>query len=389
MTHCICEYFATSIMTNILSYQDAISYDALCKSMNRCKRNVQWKDSAANYVLHSVKNNSSLAEELADGTYKQREPYLFKIYSPKPREILSVPFRDRIYQRSLNDNILYPAMTQCFILDNCACQNGKGNQFARVRLVKQLRKAVNKNGTNLFVLQIDIHGFYKHLTHEYVEGLFKKRLDEETFIHVKAIMEKQYIGEVGFNPGSQMIQIAGVSALNGLDHYIKEQLHVAYYEHYMDDLLLIVESEEKAKLCKTEIARELSEIGLEFNKRKTHICKVTDGIDFLGFKFVVTKTGKVVQYPLPSKIKNAKRKYKRMVTHTFPAGKIKIESIEESYKDFRACISEGDSYYSLQRMDKYYLSLWKGTDYEQREIQFIANLRAKKARNSSRKSFSR
>ena len=51
-------------MTNILSYSDAISYDALSSSMNKCKRNVQWKDSVANYVLHSVKNNSSLAEEL-------------------------------------------------------------------------------------------------------------------------------------------------------------------------------------------------------------------------------------------------------------------------------------------------------------------------------------
>ena len=109
-------------MTNILSYSDAISYDALSSSMNKCKRNVQWKDSVANYVLHSVKNNSSLAEELESETYVQGEPYVFKIYSPKPREILSVPFRDRVYQRSLNDNILYPVMTHGFILDTCTCQ---------------------------------------------------------------------------------------------------------------------------------------------------------------------------------------------------------------------------------------------------------------------------
>ena len=76
------------------------------------------------------------------------------------------------------------------------------------------------------MLQIDVHGFYKHLTHEYVEGLFASKLDSETFFHVKEIMEKQYLGGVGYNPGSQMIQIAGVSALNELDHYVKEHLHV-------------------------------------------------------------------------------------------------------------------------------------------------------------------
>ena len=375
-------------MTNILSYSDAISYDALSSSMNKCKRNVQWKDSVANYVLHSVKNNSSLAEELESETYVQGEPYVFKIYSPKPREILSVPFRDRVYQRSLNDNILYPVMTHGFILDNCACQNEKGNQFARKRLVKQLRKSIAKNGIKLYVLQIDVHGFYKHLTHEYVEGLFASKLDSETFFHVKEIMEKQYLGDVGYNPGSQMIQIAGVSALNELDHYVKEHLHVSCYEHYMDDLILVVESKEKAVYCKEKISEKLGAIGLEYNRKKTKIFKASYGIDFLGFRFVVTKTGKVVQYPLPSKIKNAKRKYRHMVSYSLPAGNIKVESVEESYKDFRTCISEGNSYYSLQRMDKYYLNLWKGTDYEQREIQFIASLRAKKTRNPRRKNTS-
>nr|DAQ58287.1 MAG TPA: hypothetical protein [Caudoviricetes sp.] len=43
-----------------------------------------WKDSTANFVLHSIKNLAALSEELENRTYVQREPYLFKVTSPKP-----------------------------------------------------------------------------------------------------------------------------------------------------------------------------------------------------------------------------------------------------------------------------------------------------------------
>lgn len=370
----------------MINYKDTITYDELYKSMIKCKRNVQWKDSTANFVLHSVKQVSLLSQELNNETYKQRVPYIFKITSPKPREILSVPFRDRIYQRSLNDNIIYPAMTISFIYDNCACQYGKGNQFARKRLVTQLRRMIGKYGTDLYVLQIDIHGFYKNLRHDYINGLFKERLDPETYKHVESILSNQYQGD-GYNPGSQMVQIAGVSALDKLDHYVKEQLHVECYVHYMDDLVCVTASKEHAEYCKQMIQNELSKINLEFNRKKTHIYSIQEKpIDLLGSRFSVTKKGKVLQIPLPSKIKNAKRKYKHMVNKSLVNGMVTVRNIEESYRDFRTCIEEGDSFYACQRMDKYYLNLWKGRKEYGNEVQFITDLRKKAKRRKRCKS---
>ena len=380
-------YVYTTIRAmNYLTYTDAISYERLYESMMKCKRNVQWKDSTANFVLHTVKRISELSTALQSGTYVQGQPYIFKIATPKPREILSVPFRDRVYQRSLNDNIIYPVMTQSFILDNGACQYGKGNMFARQRLVKQLRRMVNRYGPDFYILQIDIHGFYKNLSHEYVNNLFKQKLDAETYGHVLKILASQYQGDKGYNPGSQMVQIAGVAALNSIDHYIKEQLHIELYERYMDDLILGMRTLMRAQICKECIKQQLAHIGLEFNRKKTQIKHIRNGVDFLGFRFLVTESGKVIQYPLPSKIKNAKRKYKHMIQYSFPNGSISLDSIEESYRDFRTCISEGNSFYSVQRMDEYYLYLWKGAGaHEQRAIKFITNLRASQKRRARRK----
>ena len=75
------------------------------------------------------------------GKYKQKKTRKFKVYYPKERDIVSVHFRDRVFQRSLNDNILYPKISRSFIYDNMACQKGKGPDKARELSAKVLQKA--------------------------------------------------------------------------------------------------------------------------------------------------------------------------------------------------------------------------------------------------------
>lgn len=82
---------------------------------------------------------------------------------PKKREAISIMFRDRVYQRSLNDNIIYPAMTKSFIYDNCACQKGKGTKFAKDRLVRHIQRAVKQWGLDLYVEQFDIKHYYENM----------------------------------------------------------------------------------------------------------------------------------------------------------------------------------------------------------------------------------
>ena len=117
-----------------------IGYDALYDSMMKCIKGVLWKDSVASFYLRAGENISRLERELKNGTYKAKPMKHFMVTSPKPREIASVAFRDRVYQRSLNDNVVYPVMTRSFIYDNYACQKGKGTDAARNRLKEFLRK---------------------------------------------------------------------------------------------------------------------------------------------------------------------------------------------------------------------------------------------------------
>ena len=342
--------------------EEIIGYDALYESMEKCRLGVLWKDSVAHFVLNAPEEVLKLERELKTGTYKPRQPKNFTITFPKRREISSIPFRDRVYQRSLNDNVLYPVMTKSFIFDNWACQKGKGTDRARDRLKEFMRKFYRHHGTAGYVAQFDIHGYYPNMDHDYIEGMFRKKLDPSSYQRVLDVLHHQYPGDKGYNPGSQMIQIAGISALDDLDHYIKEQLHVRLYIRYMDDFILIHEDEAFLQECREKIIRKLAEYRFEVNEKKTRVFPLSDGIIFLGFEFRLTETGKVLLFVSPQNVK-AKRKNLRRLVARSKNGLLPKASVDMSYASWRDHASKGNSFKLLQRMDEYYKSLWEEEEH--------------------------
>jgi len=73
----------------------------------------------------------------------------------------------------------------------------------------------------------------------------------------------------------------------------------------MYDGVLILENKEYLKYCLSEIERIVDKYKLSLNK-KTRIYKISEGIEFLGFRFII-KNNKIIM-----KIKNnAKKRFKR------------------------------------------------------------------------------
>lgn len=337
---------------------EIIGFDALYESAMKCKKGVLWKDSVAHYILNIIEETVKLEDQLKNGEYRPRPQKPFTVQScGKVRTVMGVSFRDRVYQRSLNDNAIYPAMTKSFIYDNGACQKDKGTNFSRGRLVCFLQRFYRKHGTKGFVLQCDIKGYYPNMRHDVVEKTFAKRLPPEIHKMACDVMRGQYSGDVGFLPGSQMIQIAGISVLDGMDHFIKERLRIKHYVRYMDDFILIHESKEYLEKCLDEIRDYIKPLGFELHPKKTRIYPITDGIKFLGFIYRLTNTGKVVKTVLPKNVKNYRIKLRRLV-NLAKKGRITREKVDECYTSWRAHAVKGNSTKLLRRMDAYYKSLW-------------------------------
>lgn len=343
--------------------EKVIGFDALYESMRKCRCGVMWKDSTAAFCLNGVEKVAALSEQIHNGTYKAQPPVHFRITSPKPRDIASITFRDRVFQRSLNDNAVYPIMSRSFIYDNFACQTGKGTDAARERLKEFLREYYRKHGCSGYVAQFDIRGYYPNMDHEMTEQTFREKLPPGVYAMVETILREQYEGSAGYNPGSQLIQIAGISVLDRLDHYIKEQLHAHLYLRYMDDFLIIHESAETLAEYREAIAGKLREIRFELHPEKTRIYPLSEGIPFLGFRFFLTDAGRVLMLIDPKNVKRQRKKLRRLVARSRRGGLPK-EKVDESYRAWRNHAAKGNSHQLLVRMDKYYQSLWREQNAE-------------------------
>lgn len=329
-------------------YAYSTGFEALWDSMWKCRRGKMWKASVARFVLHGIEETLRLEQEIREGTYRPRKPKTFTLTYPKERPCSSTHIRDRIVQRSLNDNVIYPAMTRSFIWDNMACQNGKGTTRAMDRLNRLLRRYFINTGTNTgWVLQCDVHGYYRSMRHSDAEKCFRRRLDKETADHALAWLQRQYPGDVGYAPGSQMVQILGISLLDPMDHAIKEKLRAKYYLRYMDDFLIISRDREYLEKARRAIEAELAGFELHLHPEKTRIYPLTGGIKMLGFTFRLTKTGEVIRLIDPKNPKHERKKLYRMAQKT-PEAKY-----WECYTSWKAHARLGKSWKLLSRMDKY------------------------------------
>ena len=167
-------------------------------------------------------------------------------------------------------------------------------------------------------------------------------------------MERQYRfhGKKGYNPGSQMVQIAGISYLDEHDHFVKEVLRREFYVKYMDDTRTIGAPDEDMDAVRGAMAKELAKVGLWFHEDKTKVVRASEGVSFLGFLFKVTETGKVLVFRDPDKVKALRRKFRRL-TNKVRRGEAGAETIDESWECARSCMEEGNSARLLRRMDNF------------------------------------
>lgn len=353
---------------------EVCDFDNLYRAMLHCKHNVMWKDSVAGYVKNGLVNIYKLKKSVEDGTYELDKYTRFKVYEPKERDIVSIRIKDRVFQRSFCDQYFYKIMTRSFIYDNVACQVGKGNEYGRKRLITHLQKYYRKQGLKGWVLKSDLKNFFGSTSHELALNAVTKRLDDEWSIGVAQRVIRSFNQgsnpDIGMGLGSEMTQLIELAVLDGLDHYIKEQLHIKHYIRYNDDMILIHEDREYLKVCRSKIREWLEVRGLVMNRKKTQLFNIKQGIKFLGFRFRLTDAGKVVMTLLPEKVSHERRKLRKLVQRA-KAGYMTKEDVVHCYDSWKAHVgnehepgtsgkkAHRDTHNLILCMDRYYKSLWR------------------------------
>jgi len=309
-----------------------------------------WKDSVIGYNKNRCQNLYALSNSLLNGTYTLDRYITFQVREPKVRDIVATRLKDRVFQRSLCDNYLTKEVTRHFIYDNCACQKGKGTDFARRRFKVHLIKFYRDYGSNGYVLSLDIKNFFGSTNHEIAKQQIGKLIrDDWARERVFEIIDS-FRGKEGIGLGSQISQLIELSMLNDLDHSIKEMWHIEHYIRYMDDIKIIHQSKEHLVNLLKYIGEELEKLGLKINKDKTFIAKLSQPSKFLGFSYHYTKTGKIIMTANRDNVKRAKRRIKKQLKNP----RMTLAKVRQCVACYIAHIKKGNNYNLIHRIYQYY-----------------------------------
>lgn len=333
-------------------FDKAIGYGNMRKALNRCCLDVRWKDSVIGYELYAPRNTYQLIQSIKDGTYKISPYQTFVIYEPKKREIVATRIRDRQFQMALCMNGLYEDITEHFIYDNCACQIGKGTDFALKRVKTHMHRFYREHGKEGWVMKLDVHHFFPETRHDVAKAAIEKRVSDIKARHAVFNVIDSFEGDKGIGLGSQISQLVELAVLDDLDHFIKEKLGIKHYVRYMDDMIFIHEDREYLKECWNIIKEKLKDIHLELNK-KSCIYPLRQGVKFLHWRLILTDTGKIRQAMDSSKLSKERRRLKALLAKE-ARGEIEQGTSERSLQSWDAGAARGDSYYRRRRMLEFY-----------------------------------
>lgn len=345
-------------------YEFENMYEAHRKA-RKCKRD---KKEIIEYEMDLSQNLCRLQRELKSKTYRISNYREFTIYDPKKRSIQALAYRDRIVQHSLCDNIIEPYMERHLIYDNAAGRIGKGTHFAMDRLSTFMRKYYKKYGNSGYILKFDIRKFYDNVDHEILYQLYDKAFGEDRNLMwlIRRIIDSyESTKGKGLPLGNQTSTWFALYYLDGLDRLVKEKLRLKYYTRYMDDGVVIHNDKEYLKKCLRDMEEYIAANRKMCFNEKTQIVPISQGVDYLGFHFYLTDTGKVIRRLRTSNKKRMKRKMKSF-RHAYRDGKVTMETVTQSVNSYCGHLRHGHTYKLRKNiLDKLVLTKGKGEEFNE------------------------
>lgn len=334
-----------------MDYEILYDFDKLYEAYKKCRRGKTGKTEVILFELNLTEELVKLQEELKNKTYHVGEYYRFIIYDPKQREIQALPFRDRIVQHNLCDNILAPLLERHLIYDNSACRKGKGTHFAMNRLTGFFREYYKKYGSDAYILKCDIRKYFDSIDHKVLKTKLMRIIKDKDMFELLENIIDSYETEPGkgLPMGNQTSQWFALYYLDGLDRLVKEKYRMKYFTRYMDDCIILCKDKDDLKQCLEGMKAYVEEdLLLNFNE-KTQMTTMKNGVDYLGFHFYLTDTGKVVKRLRTKSKRRWKRRLKKMKIQ-YRENELLLEDITRSIASYKGHLKHGHTYRLRQRV---------------------------------------
>lgn len=334
-------------------YKPNCTYEKLYYAYRNAAKGKRYRGDVLQYTDNLESNLLTLLQELKDHSYKVGAYREFYVYEPKKRLIMALPFRDRVVQWWIYDQ-LYPIFDKTFIEDSFACRRGKGQKAAADRLQYFLRQTELEGG-NWYFLKLDIAKYFYRVDHEILLSIVERKIKDPDMLGILRtiiddtdqdfglticdnVEDAVKVPGIGMPIGNLTSQLLANVYLNELDHFCKQELGIDKYVRYMDDIIILGKSKEELREIKKRIEDFLRDrLHLELNK-KTCIRPVSMGVQFVGL--VIWSTHRTVRKSTSLRIKRSLKHKARQ----YKADEITQEQYNSTLQSYMGLLKYNDCY---------------------------------------------
>lgn len=279
-------------------FERFVDFENLYDGYRMARQDKRYKSEVLTYSANLEERLIDLQNSLIWQTYKVDGMHEFYEYYPKKRIITVMPFGCRVANCAAY-NVLWPIYRKSMYEHSYGSIAGKGPIKACDTLQNWIR-LVSRKPDKWVICKMDIAKFFfripfevqmKHLTKPIRDDRMKWFLetaikcDGRPFglsLDSSNVEECERVFGIGMQVGSLISQVTGNVVMSSADHYIKRVLGAPYYLRYMDDMIFLAPSKEKAQDILFRFESYLYDnLGLQLNS-KTAIMPLDAGVEFVG-----------------------------------------------------------------------------------------------------------
>lgn len=338
-------------------------FENLWQAAQQAQRGKRFRQNVLEFNHELEQNLLQLQTELQTQTYQPGEYHTFEIKDPKPRLISAAPYRDRVVHHALC-NVIVPLIERSFIDDSYANRVGRGSHRA-------LKRAVHFARTSRYVLQCDVQRYFPSIDHAILKAQIRQRIKcRDTLWLIDRIIDNSnpQSDEIVYFPGDTLLtplerrvglpignltsQFFANLYLNGLDHFIKERLHIRKYLRYVDDFLLFGDDRQQLAQARSEIVGYLTELRLRLHPVKTQLFETQHGLNFVGFRIVPVGTTCPRAVYIRVRNDNLQRARKRCkhLQRQYASGQLGLKPLVQRLQSWEAHLKHGDTHRLRRRI---------------------------------------
>lgn len=243
----------------------------------KARKHKRYRSEVLKFSYALEENLIQIQNELIWRTYTVGPYRPFIVYEPKKRQIVALPFKDRVVQHAVN-NVIEPIFDKRMIYDSYACRKGKGTH----RAARRLAFFLGKQNIHYF-LKADIASYFASINHSILKDLIREQIEDTEMLWLIDTIINHSNGP-GLPIGNLTSQLFANVYLHELDCWMKNEIGVNYYLRYMDDFVVLHKSKKYLlELLKETEAFLSSHLALQLNP-KTRIDCIKNGIEFVGYR---------------------------------------------------------------------------------------------------------